>query len=130
LLPSLRAFLLVAYFWEIELPSPWGYLTVLPALVLAGPHAGEFGTLLSSLLIKQLKISAGVMNFVIFLMFFASSALYPLWRVKEGSPWLATLCELNPFTHAVELIRFRLIRKDKFPRPGGGARRQSSFSAR
>ena len=30
------------------------------------------------------------MNFVIFPMFFASSALYPLWRVQEGSPWLAT----------------------------------------
>ena len=25
------------------------------------------------------------MNFVIFPMFFASSALYPLWRVKESS---------------------------------------------
>jgi ABC-2 type transport system permease protein len=39
-------------------------------------------------------------------MFFASSALYPLWRVQQGSPWLATVCRLNPFTHAVELIRF------------------------
>jgi ABC-2 type transport system permease protein len=27
-------------------------------------------------------------------------------RVQEGSPWLATVCRLNPFTHAVELIRF------------------------
>jgi ABC-2 type transport system permease protein len=41
-------------------------------------------------------------------MFFASSALYPLWRVQESSPWLALACELNPFTHAVELIRFAL----------------------
>ena len=39
-------------------------------------------------------------------MFFASSALYPLWRVQEGSPWLATVCRLNPFTYSVELIRF------------------------
>jgi ABC-2 type transport system permease protein len=52
-----------------------------------------------------------VMNFVIFPMFFASSALYPLWRVQEGSPWLATVCEINPFTHAVELIRFALYGK-------------------
>ena len=57
-------------------------------------------------LIKQLENLTGVMNFVSFPMFFASSALYPLWRVREGSPWLATACELNPFTHAVELIRF------------------------
>ncbi|HXW70907.1 MAG TPA: ABC transporter permease [Methylocella sp.] len=100
-------FLLVAYFWEIEPPSLWGYLTVLPALVLSGFMLGALGLLFSSL-IKQLENFAGVMNFVIFPMFFASSALYPLWRVREGSPWLASLCELNPFTHAVELIRFAL----------------------
>src|SRR5208337_4870041 len=99
------AFLLVAYFWEIEPPSPWGYLSVLPALILAGLMLGALGMLLSSL-IKQLENFAGVMNFVIFPMFFASSALYPLWRVQEGSPGLATVCAWNPFTYAVELIRF------------------------
>jgi ABC-2 type transport system permease protein len=41
-------------------------------------------------------------------MFFASSALYPLWRIKESSPLLYEICRLNPFTHAVELIRFAL----------------------
>ncbi|MEJ0096035.1 MAG: ABC transporter permease [Methylocella sp.] len=99
------AFLLVAYFWEIEPPTLWGYVTILPALILSGLMFGAFGMLLSSL-IKQLENFAGVMNFVIFPMFFASSALYPLWRVREGSPWLAFVCEINPFTHAVELIRF------------------------
>jgi ABC-2 type transport system permease protein len=71
---------------------------------------GALGMLISSG-IKQLENFAGVMNFVIFPMFFASSALYPLWRVEEGSPWLAYLCEVNPFTHAVELIRFALYGK-------------------
>src|SRR5690348_12102322 len=65
------------------------------------------GMLISSV-IKQLENFAGVMNFVIFPMFFASSALYPLWRVQEGSPMLYYVCQLNPFTHAVELIRFAL----------------------
>jgi ABC-2 type transport system permease protein len=46
------------------------------------------------------------MNFVIFPMFFASSALYPLWKMREGSLWLYYLCLYNPFTYAVELIRF------------------------
>ena len=46
------------------------------------------------------------MNFVIFPMFFASSALYPLWKMREGSLWLYYLCLFNPFTYAVELIRF------------------------
>jgi ABC-2 type transport system permease protein len=48
------------------------------------------------------------MNFVIFPMFFASSALYPLWRIKESSPLLYEICRVNPFTHVVELIRFAL----------------------
>src|SRR6516162_11113248 len=99
------AYLVIAYFWEIEPPSPWGYVTILPALVLSGLMMGALGMVLSSL-VRQLENFAGVMNFVIFPMFFASSALYPLWRVQEGSPWLATVCRLNPFTYAVELIRF------------------------
>jgi ABC-2 type transport system permease protein len=44
-------------------------------------------------------------------MFFASSALYPLWRVQESSPVLYYVCLFNPFTHAVELIRFALYGK-------------------
>ena len=68
---------------------------------------GALGMLISSV-IKQLENFAGVMNFVIFPMFFASSALYPLWRVQEASPLLYYICQFNPFTHAVELIRFAL----------------------
>jgi ABC-2 type transport system permease protein len=100
------AYLAIAWFWEVE-PPPLGYLAVLPALVLTGLMLGALGMLMSSV-IKQLENFAGVMNFVIFPMFFASSALYPLWRVRESSPALYYVCELNPFTHAVELIRFAL----------------------
>src|SRR3954449_13352046 len=97
-------FLAIAYFWEIE-PPAIGYLTVLPTLILSGLTLGALGMLISSG-IKQLENFASVMNFVIFPMFFASSALYPLWRVREASPFLYYVCEANPFTHAVELIRF------------------------
>ena len=100
------AFLLIAWFWDIA-PPPTGYLTVLPALVLSGLMLGALGMLISSG-IKQLENFAGVMNFVIFPMFFASSALYPLWRILESSPMLYYVCLFNPFTHAVELIRFAL----------------------
>jgi len=103
------AFLLIAWFWEIEAP-PLGYLALLPALLLSGFMLGALGMLISSL-IKQLENFAGVMNFVIFPMFFASSALYPLWRVKESSLLLYYICELNPFTHATELIRFALYKQ-------------------
>lgn len=99
-------FLGIAWFWEIE-PPPIGYLTVLPALILSGLMLGALGLVLSSF-IKQLENFAGVMNFVIFPMFFASSALYPLWRVKESSLSLWWICQINPFTSATELIRFAL----------------------
>ena len=88
-------------------PTPLGYLTLLPALILSGLMLGSIALFMSSV-IKQLENFAGVMNFVIFPMFFMSSALYPIWRLRESSPLLATLAELNPFTHAVELIRFAL----------------------
>lgn len=100
------AFLAVAWFWEVELP-PIGYITVLPALLLTGLMLGAMGLLMSSVF-RQMENFASVMNFVIFPMFFASSALYPLWRVQESSLVLWWICTLNPFTYAVELIRFAL----------------------
>jgi len=102
-------FLAIAWFWEIG-PPPIGYIAVLPALILSGLMLGALGMLISSA-VKQLENFAGVMNFVIFPMFFASSALYPLWRVQEASPGLYYICQFNPFTHAVELIRFALYGK-------------------
>ena len=69
---------------------------------------GALGLLLSSL-IKQLENFAGVMNFVIFPMFFLSSALYPLWKMQEASIWIYWLCQYNPFTYCVELLRFALF---------------------
>ena len=100
------AFLLIAWLFGIEMPV-LGYLAVLPALLVSGMMLGAFGMLLSSL-IKQLENFAGVMNFVIFPMFFLSSALYPLWKMRETSQFLYQVSSLNPFTHAVETIRFAL----------------------
>ena len=100
------AFLAIAYLWEVE-PPVYGYFTVLPALILSGMMLGAIVLLLSST-IRQLENFAGVMNFVIFPMFFASSALYPLWRIEEGSTLLHNIALFNPFTHCVELIRHAL----------------------
>jgi ABC-2 type transport system permease protein len=97
---------IASLFFRIR-PPVYGYVTMIPALVLAGLMLGSIGLLLSSL-IKQLENFAGVMNFVIFPMFFASSALYPLWRMKESSLALYYICAWNPFSHAVELVRFAL----------------------
>ncbi len=42
---------------------------------------------------------------------FISSALYPLWKMRDSSEWLYWLCAINPFTHAVELVRFALYER-------------------
>ncbi len=105
-LVQVAVFLGVGWAYGIHLP-PLGYLAAVPALLLSGLMLGSLGLLLSAR-VRQLENFAGVMNFVIFPMFFLSSALYPIWKMQEASPALAWICRLNPFTHAVELIRFSL----------------------
>lgn len=99
-------FLAIAAWWDADAPVE-GYVLALPALILTGLMLGAIGLFLSSL-IRQLENFASVMNFVIFPMFFASSALYPLWRIREASEGLYLTCLANPFSHAVELVRFAL----------------------
>src|SRR5262249_51670467 len=85
-----------------------GWLTVPPPFVISGPMLGALWLFLS-VYIKQVENFAGAMNFVMFPMFFFSSALYPLWKLREGgSEVLYIVSLINPFTHAVELIRFAL----------------------
>jgi ABC-2 type transport system permease protein len=109
-------FLAIAAAWGVRFP-PLGALAVVPALLVTGLMLGALGLMLSSV-IRQLENFAGVMNFVIFPMFFLSSALYPLWKMAEASPALARACALNPFTQGVELIRFALYLTPNWPALG------------
>jgi len=101
------AFLILCAVFDVGIP--WdGWLYALPAMVLGGMMLGSLGLLLS-VYVKQLENFAGTMNFVIFPMFFISTALYPLWKLKEsGAEVIYFLANANPFTHVVELIRFAL----------------------
>lgn len=108
-LAQVYTFLTIALFVDVD-PPLLGYLAVLPALVLVALMLGALGLFMSSW-IKQLENFAGVMNFVIFPMFFLSSALYPLWKMREASEWLYWICSVNPFTHATELVRHALYLK-------------------
>lgn len=111
LVSILQAYTFLAIAWAYEIRPPWeGYLSVLPALILSGMMLGALGLLLSSF-IKQLENFAGVMNFVIFPMFFLSTALYPLWKLQESSAVLYWLARYNPFSQAVEMLRFALYRQ-------------------
>lgn len=101
---QIMAFLLLAALAGIEFEYA-GIWIALPVMVVTGIMLGALGLLIASL-VRQLENFAGVMNFVIFPMFFLSSALYPIWKMRESSELLARICEFNPFTQAVESIRF------------------------
>ncbi len=107
------AFVAVAVLVGTDLPlfTPGG-LHALLALACGALMLGALGLLLS-VHIRQLENFAGTMNFVIFPMYFMSTALYPLWKLREsGAEWVYQLARFNPFTHAVEWIRFALYGKD------------------
>lgn len=106
-------FLLVARLWDVR-PPLLGYLAVVPAVLASGLMLGALGLIVASVS-RQLENFAAAMNFVIFPLFFASTALYPLWRLNEANGTLALLARLNPFSHAVELLRFALYLKLNLP---------------
>jgi ABC-2 type transport system permease protein len=88
--------------------EPIAWLYVLPALIVSGLMLGALWLFLS-VYIRQVENFAGAMNFVMFPMFFFSSALYPLWKLREGgSEAIYWVSVVNPFTHCVEMIRFAL----------------------
>lgn len=101
---QIAAFLLMAGLAGIDFAYD-GWLLALPVLIVTGIMLGSLGLLIASL-VKQLENFSGVMNFIIFPLFFLSSALYPIWKMRESSDLLANICQWNPFTHAVEVIRF------------------------
>jgi ABC-2 type transport system permease protein len=107
------AFVIVAALLGTGLPLLGAHTPhVLLATVSAALMLGALGLLLS-VHIRQLENFAGTMNFVIFPMYFMSTALYPLWKLEEsGAQWVYQLARFNPFTHAVEWMRFAIYDKD------------------
>ncbi len=106
-------FVIVAALIGTPLPvAGWALLHALVATLAAALMLASLGLLLS-VYVKQLENFAGTMNFVIFPMYFLSTALYPLWKLEEsGATWVYRVAQFNPFTHAVEWIRFALYGKD------------------
>lgn len=106
-LAQMIAFLVAAWIFGIELEARHLPLA-LAVFLLAALMLGALGLVLS-VSIRQLENFAGTMNFVIFPMFFLSTALYPLWKLQESGAWVIhAIARFNPFTHAVEAMRFAL----------------------
>jgi ABC-2 type transport system permease protein len=110
---QVAAFVVVARLLGTELPlTGWPLLHALAAMLAAALMLAALGLLLS-VHIRQLENFAGTMNFVIFPMYFLSTALYPLWKLEEsGAGWVYRAAQWNPFTHAIEWIRFAIYGKD------------------
>ncbi len=102
-------FLLVAKAYGVEI-SYIAIICTIPIIIISSIILNAFALFISSV-IKQLENFATVMNFVIFPMFFLSSALYPLWKIKDSSILLFNISSFNPFTYIVESIRFSLYSK-------------------
>ena len=107
------AFVLIARALGTDLPL-WSVHA--PAFLLAAAASalmlGAIGLLLS-VHIRQLENFAGTMNFVIFPLYFLSTALYPLWKLQAArAHWVYEVARVNPFTHAVEWMRFALYGQD------------------
>lgn len=102
-------FLIVAILYGVDISYTAIILTI-PIIMVSSIILNAFALFISSV-IKQLENFATVMNFVIFPMFFLSSALYPLWKIKDSSLLLFNISSYNPFTYIVEAIRFSLYGK-------------------
>ena len=102
-------FLLIAKIYGVEI-SYVAIISTIPIIIISSIILNAFALFISSV-IKQLENFATVMNFVIFPMFFLSSALYPLWKIKDSSILLFNISSCNPFTYIVESIRFSLYMK-------------------
>lgn len=120
---QMLAFLLAAWAFGITF-EPLHLLVALPVLALSALMLAALGLVLS-VHVRQLENFAGTMNFFIFPMFFLSTALYPLWKLREsGAIWIHEVAAWNPFTHAVEAMRFALhgqVQPWSLAITGGGA---------
>ncbi len=83
-----------------------GWLTALPAEILAAFMLAAV-TFLLVLVFRRLWRFSTMLLFVVLPVFVLSSALYPLWKFTDyGADYLNVIAEVNPFTHAIELIRY------------------------
>lgn len=105
-------FLLIAKIYGVDI-SIYNIVLTIPIIMISSIILNAFALFISSV-IKQSENFATVMNFVIFPMFFLSSALYPLWKIKDSSILLFNISSWNPFTYMVESIRFTLYGKYDF----------------
>jgi ABC-2 type transport system permease protein len=106
LLGVFQALLLLPLIWILGLrPSLSSLAQFLGALVICALAMSSLGMVIASRL-RSIENFAGVMNFLMFPMFFLSSALYP----ASGLPgFLQPLVRADPLTYGIDLMRHPLL---------------------
>jgi ABC-2 type transport system permease protein len=107
LLGVIQAVLLLPLIWILGLrPSFGAVLELLGAIALTSFALGSLGMVIASRL-RSIENFAGIMNFLMFPMFFLSSALYPA-SLLPG--FLQPLVRADPLTYGIDLMRHPLLR--------------------
>jgi len=92
-------------------PYSWLYLPVSLLVMLALCLAlTSFGAGLASI-VEDFQGFQGINNFIIFPLYFLSSALYPLTNVPT---FLRIASEINPLSYCVDALRFTMIHQTHF----------------
>jgi ABC-2 type transport system permease protein len=106
LLGVFQATLFLPLIWILGLrPTALDVLELLGAFVLSSLALASLGMVLASRL-RSIENFAGVMNFLMFPMFFLSSALYPASTLPG---FLQPLVRIDPLTYTVDLMRHPLL---------------------
>jgi ABC-2 type transport system permease protein len=92
-------------------PYNWAYVPVSVLVMIALCLAlTSFGAGLASM-VEDFQGFQGINNFIIFPLYFLSSALYPLTNAPE---FLRIASEVNPLTYCVDALRYTMIHQTHF----------------
>jgi ABC-2 type transport system permease protein len=101
-----QALLLLPLIWILGLhPSATSLVEFLAALALSALTISSLGMVIASR-IRSIENFASVMNFLMFPMFFLSSALYPAASLPG---FLQPFVRANPLTYCIDLMRHTLL---------------------
>ena len=106
ILGLLQCVLLFPLIWILGLrPSVGAIAFLVGAIALTSFTLASLGMVIASRM-RSIENFAGIMNFLMFPMFFLSSALYPA-ALLPG--WLQPLVRVNPLTYGIDLMRHPLL---------------------
>jgi len=106
MLGVIQCVLLFPLIWILGLrPSPSNVLLLLFGIALTSFTMAALGMVIASRM-RSIENFAGIMNFLMFPMFFLSSALYPAATLPA---FLRPFVRINPLTYAVDLMRHVLL---------------------